>query len=48
VIEHHLPEILPAGTRLGDFVDQAVVLIDGDDAVRRQALDRERAGDADA
>ena len=43
-----MPEILPAGALLCDFVHQAVVGVTGNDAVRRQALDRERAGDADA
>ena len=32
--------------RLGDAVDEFVVLVDAEDAVRREALDRERPGDA--
>ena len=48
VFEYHLPEILPAGLRLGELMDQAVVLIDSDDTMRREALHCERTGDADA
>jgi hypothetical protein len=48
VFEHHLPEILPVGAGLDEFVDQAVVLVTRDGVVWRQALDSERAGDADA
>jgi hypothetical protein len=48
VFEHHLPEIFSAGLALGKLMDQAVVLIAGDEAVRRQALDRKWASDANA
>ena len=47
VFEHHLPEILPPGFRLGEFMDEAVVQVAGDEAMRRQALGGERASDTD-
>jgi hypothetical protein len=50
VFEHQLREIVPPGAGLGevDGVDEAVILVDRHHPVRRQALDRERACDADA
>ena len=50
VFQDHLDEVAffaVAGFRLRCLVDQFVVFIDGQDAVGRQAFDRERPGDAD-
>ena len=50
IVEDHRGEVLilavPA-TGFGDAVDELVVLVDGERAVRRQALHGEGAGDAD-
>jgi hypothetical protein len=54
VLEDHRDEVLlrpVAELLLGDAlrlrIDQLVVLVDAEGAVRREALDRERTGDAD-
>ena len=50
MLEDHRAEVLRlavcAGRRLGHAVDELVVLVDAEDAVGREALDRERPGDA--
>ena len=49
VLEDHLRERLRSCVLvalLGDLIDQVVVLIDAEDAVRGETLDGERAGDA--
>ena len=48
IVEHHLREIVPAARGIGESIDQGIVGIAGNDAMRRQALDRERPGDANA
>ena len=50
VLQDHCGEVLlfaVAELGFGDVVDEFVVLVNAQQAVRRQALDRERAGDAD-
>ena len=50
VLQDHGREVLlpvVAGLGLGEVVDEFVILVDAERAVRGQALDRERAGDAD-
>ena len=50
VLQDHRPEVLllvVAGLALGEVVDELVILVHTERAVRRQTLHRERAGDAD-
>ena len=46
VLQNHADEILLVAAPLFGTIDQLIVLIDGEHAVRRKAFDRERSGDS--